>query len=141
MSDGNGNYSIAEAAQALGVSEKTIRRRIHRGEIKAEKVPTRFGDTWQISELPEEAEPLPVGYKRPSLDELKSQQDQLLAQHQELIRQNETLIGQNRELNNKNLDLARLVGGLQVQNQQLSGQIKLLEAPQKSWWRKLLRLT
>lgn len=34
-------YSVADAAKALGVSEKTIRRRIERGEIQHQRTGSR----------------------------------------------------------------------------------------------------
>jgi excisionase family DNA binding protein len=37
-----------EAAQRLGVSEVTIRRRIKRGELEAEKEPTAQGYEWRV---------------------------------------------------------------------------------------------
>lgn len=45
--------TINEAAQALGVSSETIRRRIARGELRARKVPTDHGEMYMIT-LPDE---------------------------------------------------------------------------------------
>ncbi len=39
---------IAEAAQRLGVSDVTIRRRIKRGDLRAEKEPTAQGYEWRV---------------------------------------------------------------------------------------------
>jgi hypothetical protein len=47
--------SITEAAATLGVSQDTIRRRIRKGEVKAEKIHTAKGPAWMI-ELPEHAQ-------------------------------------------------------------------------------------
>jgi excisionase family DNA binding protein len=47
--------SIPEAAATLGVSQDTIRRRIHKGELKAEKVHTPKGPAWLI-DLPGHAQ-------------------------------------------------------------------------------------
>lgn len=44
--------TVKESAAALGVSEKTIRRRIQSGEIPAELIPGPYGDQYAI---PEEA--------------------------------------------------------------------------------------
>jgi excisionase family DNA binding protein len=44
-------YTIREAAQALGVSEMTIRRYIKAGKLKAELIPGTFGQVWQISDI------------------------------------------------------------------------------------------
>lgn len=43
-----GYLSIPEAAQALGVSEKTVRRRIQKGDIPAKKVPGPYGLQYRI---------------------------------------------------------------------------------------------
>jgi hypothetical protein len=47
--------SITEAAASLGVSQDTIRRRIRKGELKAEKVYTPKGPAWMI-DLPDDAQ-------------------------------------------------------------------------------------
>lgn len=47
--------SIAEAAERLGVSQDTIRRRLKKGELAGEKEPTPQGFVWRI-ELPGEAD-------------------------------------------------------------------------------------
>lgn len=48
--------TIAQAAERLGVSMDTIRRRISKGEIKARKVPSAHGEMY-IIELPEDIAP------------------------------------------------------------------------------------
>lgn len=40
--------SVAEAAQRLGVSERTVRRRIKAGEIRAASIETPQGHTWHV---------------------------------------------------------------------------------------------
>jgi excisionase family DNA binding protein len=40
--------TIAEAASQLGCSVDTIRRRIRRGELDAQQVPTQHGPAWRI---------------------------------------------------------------------------------------------
>src|SRR5512143_2098064 len=51
--DNNGSYSIAECAEALNLSAKTIRRYIKAGKLPSVKVPTKFGDEYRITEIPE----------------------------------------------------------------------------------------
>ena len=48
-----GEISIQEAATRLGVSVETIRRRVHKGVVKARQVPTPQGFVWMV-ELPSE---------------------------------------------------------------------------------------
>jgi hypothetical protein len=40
--------SLADAARALGVSEKTARRRARAGQLEARQVPTQRGPAWQV---------------------------------------------------------------------------------------------
>jgi len=40
--------SLAEAARALGISEKTARRRAKVGQLEARQVSTRHGPAWQV---------------------------------------------------------------------------------------------
>jgi len=51
-------YTIREAAAALGVSMMTIRRYIKSGKIKAKLVPSKFGDSYIIEDLPLLSKPL-----------------------------------------------------------------------------------
>ena len=47
-------YSIAEAAALLNLSAKTIRRDIKSGKLPSVKVPTKFGEEYRITEIPED---------------------------------------------------------------------------------------
>lgn len=47
------DVSINEAAQRLGVSTETIRRRLHKGSLKGEQVTTPQGFVWTV-DLPDE---------------------------------------------------------------------------------------
>ncbi len=47
------SYSISEAAEVLKLSPKTIRRYIKSGKLPSTKVPTKFGDEYRITEIPE----------------------------------------------------------------------------------------
>jgi len=40
--------SLAEAAVTLGVSEKTLRRRIKAGQVDARQEPTKYGQAWKV---------------------------------------------------------------------------------------------
>ena len=51
-------YTLREAAQALGVSIVTIRRYIKSGKLKARLVPTKFGESYIIEDLPLPTKPL-----------------------------------------------------------------------------------
>jgi len=45
--------TISEAARRLGLSEKTVRRRLHNGELPGTQLSTPQGFTWMV-DLPEE---------------------------------------------------------------------------------------
>ena len=51
-------YTLREAAQALGVSIVTIRRYIKSGKLKAKLVPSKFGESYIVEDLPLPAKPL-----------------------------------------------------------------------------------
>jgi MerR family copper efflux transcriptional regulator len=51
--DNTVSYSISETAELLNLSAKTIRRYIKSGKLPSTKVPTKFGDEYRITEIPE----------------------------------------------------------------------------------------
>ena len=51
-------YTLREAAQALGVSIVTIRRHIKSGKLKARLMPSKFGESYIIEDLPLSAKSL-----------------------------------------------------------------------------------
>ncbi|GAJ22165.1 unnamed protein product, partial [marine sediment metagenome] len=44
--------SIGQAARALGVTTKTVRRQLKQGKIPFKLVPGKFGDEYRLLELP-----------------------------------------------------------------------------------------
>jgi hypothetical protein len=48
--------SMAEAAQMLGLSMDTVRRRLHRGELQGRQEPTAQGFRWWV-EVPDQVDP------------------------------------------------------------------------------------
>jgi MerR family transcriptional regulator, copper efflux regulator len=52
--ENSASYSISEAAEVLKLSVKTIRRYIKSGKLPSVKVPTKFGDEYRITAIPEE---------------------------------------------------------------------------------------
>jgi len=51
-------YTLREVAEALGVSMVTVRRYIKSGKLKARLVPSKFGDSYIIDDLPMLTKPL-----------------------------------------------------------------------------------
>ena len=106
-------YTLREAAQALGVSIVTVRRYIKSGKLKARLVPSKFGDSYIIDDLPLFNKPL---------------SDNTLAT-QPLI--------------NRIEQLSQEVGYWKAKAESLQEQLLLLEAPKQThkqrWWQRLFR--
>jgi len=106
-------YTLREAAQALGVSIVTIRRYIKSGKLKARLVPTKYGESYIIEELPLSTRPL-------------SDDTQ---QIQPLI--------------NRIEQLSQEVGYWKAKAESLQERLLLLEAPKQTpkqkWWQRLFR--
>ncbi|MFP3898586.1 MAG: helix-turn-helix domain-containing protein [Dehalococcoidia bacterium] len=106
-------YTLREAAQALGVSTVTVRRYIKSGKLKARLVPTQFGESYIIDELP-----LRSG---PSSDEALSTQP----------------------LINRIEQLSQEVGYWRARAEYLQERLLLLEAPKQTpkqrWWQRLFK--
>jgi excisionase family DNA binding protein len=136
--------TIAQAAQSLGVSSRTVRRFIKSGKLNAELVPGPFGEEYRILELPAEL------YKSKHLDkppvESPSQpHSQPPSQHpiqasiqttiQSPIQSMDNII---RELHEKNINLAAQLGAATERIRNLEGQVRLLTgAKQEPWWKRL----
>jgi excisionase family DNA binding protein len=106
-------YTLREAAQALGVSMITVRRYIKAGKLKARLVPTKFGESYIIDDLPMLTNPL---------------SDKTLST-QPLI--------------NRIEQLSQEVGYWKAKSELLQERLLLLEAPKQTpkqrWWQRLFR--
>ena len=104
---------MREAAQALGVSLITVRRYIKSGKLKAKLVPSKFGDSYIIEDLP-----LPA--KAPSDDAQPVQ-----------------------PLINRIEQLSQEVGYWRAKAEMLQERLLLLEAPRQparqTWWQRLFK--
>ncbi|MGQ9545713.1 MAG: helix-turn-helix domain-containing protein [Dehalococcoidia bacterium] len=109
-----GTYTIREAAAALGVSVITIRRYIKSGKIKARLVPSKFGASYIIDELPL--------LTAPPSDNASSVQP----------------------LINRIEQLSQEVGYWKAKAEMLQERLLLLESPKQTpkqrWWQRLFRL-
>ena len=101
-------YTLKEAAEALGVSEKTVRRRVRRGELKAKVVDGKYGQEYRIESLP-----IPV---------TKGRGDP---------------INDYPALVNRLEELSQEVGFWRGKYEELASQVKLLKAPRVHWWQRL----
>jgi len=106
-------YTLREAAQALGVSMITVRRYIKSGKLKARLVPSKFGESYIIDDLPLLTKPL---------------SDNTLAT-QPLI--------------NRIEQLSQEIGYWKAKAELLQERLLLLEAPKQTskhrWWQRLFR--
>jgi hypothetical protein len=106
-------YTLREVAQALGVSIITVRRYIKSGKLKARLVPSKFGPSYIIDDLPLPTKPL----------------------------SNNTLSTQ--PIINRIEQLSQEVGYWKAKAELLQERLLLLEAPKQTpkqkWWQRLLR--
>jgi excisionase family DNA binding protein len=106
-------YTLREAADALGVSTITVRRYIKSGKLRATLVPSKFGQSYIIEELPLLNKPL---------------------SHNGLATQ---------PLINRIEQLSQEVGYWKARAEWLQERILLLESPKQTtkqrWWQRLFR--
>lgn len=114
------HWTIKEAAEALGVSEKTVRRRIKDGLLEAQQIPGKYGTEYRII-VPEDTHPLDK-----SLD---IEEETALAKALDIIK----------ALQEENERLAGQVGFLQAQVFELDSKVRLLTEPKRRrlWWQRL----
>jgi MerR family transcriptional regulator, copper efflux regulator len=124
------SYSISETAELLKLSPKTIRRYIKSGKLPSTKVPTKFGDEYRITEIPEtlkqEAAAQEEAQSGVDIVQVEDQTTKLDAQ----------------QLYQENIRMAVQLGAASERIRQLEEQLKLLEAPKAPvklpWWKRLL---
>jgi MerR family transcriptional regulator, copper efflux regulator len=133
--DNTTTYSIAEAAELLNLSAKTIRRYIKAGKLSSIKVPTKFGDEYRITEIPEDL-------KQEAAAQAEAQAKVDIVPAGDSGNQLDT-----QQLYQENIRLAAQLGAATERIRQLEQQLKLLEAPRevpavpppqkRSWWKRL----
>lgn len=123
------DMTIEEAAKVLGVSEKTIFRRLKRGLIGGYKVPGQFGMEWRVKALDTPEQDFSPAQDKTSLDngligELRNRIDELQSK----------LDARDDELQGANYRLGYLAAQLESQKEQ----IKLLTDSQHNagWWQR-----
>jgi excisionase family DNA binding protein len=110
--------SVQEAAEAYGVSEKTIRRRIKSGQLRAFQVPTAQGHEWRITgPAPAPAAPGVVEHgdgQAPAVEErqlARPEPEPALLRALEIIREQQGRIAELEERNRKLVAEASLQRG------------------------------
>ena len=140
--------TIAEAAEALGLSERTIRRQIKSGKIKAELVLGRYGAEYRISGPGETAVARPRVDKAPAstLDKAPTfALDKTLdktpasALDKAIDKTLDKALDMVKSLQQEKAELYAQVAYWQAQFQHLEEQVKLLTEAKRPWWRRWLR--
>ena len=126
----NQSFTIAQAAEKIGVSTRTIRRYIKAGKLRADLVNGPFGEEYRIRELPEDLKKLETPENFTALDI----RDPFAGASQDAL-------GVLRDLQEKNLTLAAQLGAATERIRQLEGQLKTLtitdgQPPKAPWWQK-----
>lgn len=113
----NEGLTITQAAKAMRLSPKTIRRHIKEGKIPHKLVPGKYGYEYRITELP--------------LHELKEQPlDTTPTLALDILHR----------LEQENRNLAGQLGAAQERIRTLENQVKLLTTGKQPWWRRLSKL-
>jgi MerR family transcriptional regulator, copper efflux regulator len=125
------SYSISEAAELLNLSSKTIRRYIKSGKLPFTKVPTKFGDEYRITEIPE-----------PLRQEAEAQAQSQARIKVELTPVKEPVMNLDaQQLYQENMRLAAQLGAATEKIRHLEEQLLLIEAPKTTlslpWWKRL----
>jgi len=128
-------FTVAEAAKALGVSERTIRRQIKGGKIKAELVSGRYGEEYRIDL--EGARPREEPAKRMLSNAVDTALDK--ASDKSLDRHLDKALDMVKSLQQEKAELYAQVAYWQAQCRHLEEQVKLLTAPKRPWWQRWLR--
>jgi MerR family transcriptional regulator, copper efflux regulator len=127
------SYSISETAELLKLSPKTIRRYIKAGKLPSTKVPTKFGDEYRITEIPE-------SLKQEAMIQTESQSHTDVVPLEEIENQDDNKLDI-QALYQENIRMAAQLGAASERIRQLEEQLKLLEAPKKPpnlpWWKRL----
>jgi excisionase family DNA binding protein len=111
-------YSVAEAAKALGVSTRTIRRHLKEGKLPFKKIEGQFGEEYRITSLPD----------LPKKNDIVSPSAELSGT---------VALDMIRRLEEENRNLAGQLGVAQEKIRNLEGQLKLLGPPKIPWLRRL----
>jgi excisionase family DNA binding protein len=119
--------TISEAARRLRISERTIRRRLHTGELQGSQVSTAGGFAWMV-EVPEDlpGDSPDSGEKVPTATLIARMAAQIEAQQEQLA-------VKDRQLESKD----RQIEQLHVLLQQAQAALPAPKDNQHSWWYKL----
>ncbi len=112
----NEGLTLTQAAKAMRLTPKTVRRHIKQGKIPFKLVPGKYGNEYRILDLP------PEQIKERTLDTTPTLAMDIITRLEE-----------------ENRNLAGQLGAAHEMIRTLETQVKMLTTPQKPWWRRLLR--
>jgi predicted transcriptional regulator len=121
--------TISEAARLLGLSEKTVRRRVVRGELPGIQEATPQGYTWFVN-VPDQ----------PTEFEIEMPSGELQAIKELNVALRDRIDAQDRELEAKNQQLAakdEQIRELHVLLQRAQAALPTPLGTQRSWWRRV----
>ncbi len=147
------SYSISEVAGILNLSPKTIRRYIKSGKLPSVKIPTKFGDEYRVTEIPEalkqEAEAQAKALAQGRVDVVTSEEQENRLDVQQLYQENMRLAAQLgaateriHHLEEQIKAQENLIAPAQENVRLLEEKIKRLETPPPApprlpWWKRL----
>lgn len=128
--------TIAEAAQSLRVSTRTVRRFIKAGKLSARLVPGPFGEEYRIAELPDDLHKQKAPDTTPKQTAVRKSVRKPAPTYGETADQ---LMNMVKELQEKNMTLAAQLGATTERIRYLENQVKLLTpgTTRKPWWQRL----
>ncbi len=132
--------SIAQAAEELGVSTRTVRRFIKSGKIKASLVQGSFGEEYRISELPVGLQKKRPADNTPIRDNVQGGSASTTVQSvvQTPVQSLDHMMGIVRDLQDKNMALAAQLGAATERIRNLEKEVMALTAPRhRPWWQRL----
>ena len=144
------SYSISEAAELLKLSSKTIRRYIKSGKLPSVKVPTKFGDEYRVTEIPEvlKQEAAAQAAEQARVDIVPADEPETKLDAQLLYQENIRMAAQLGAATERVRQLEEQIKSVEAQLmparekiQQLEGRLMLLDAPKAAsrqpWWKRL----
>ncbi len=158
-------WTVKEAAQACGLSESTIRRRIKSGTMPAFQITTQYGVEWRVTTLDTSVEGTPTQQQRvqgrrvytgriervegrqsrPPMDMARVDTPNNAALQQALLAENACRDAE--RLQQQNVELAGRCGYLQARLEAAEKQVLALTAPPEMerphtrWWKRILGLS
>lgn len=108
--------TITQAAKAMRLSPKTVRRHIKEGKIPYKLVPGKYGEEYRVTELP------PDSITGEALDTSPTLAIDII-----------------HRLEQENRNLAGQLGAAHERIRTLENQVKLLTTGKQPWWRRIFR--